>query len=205
MLSHYGKNRNCIEFLCGDNCKTNGATADLLGVPLVGCASHRLNLAAASLYEDPRFAELIVKVESLVKNLRTLKNVSIMRNFGPTKGLLMHRRNATRWSSTYYMIKRFLQLFPHLPQMGLPAQTVRFFPTYADVEDLKALFEMMKEFQSATKMLQREDSNINLAYARGLFDELIQLHPQVSTHLANNASIVHNPIFENAIVKLQNG
>jgi hypothetical protein len=31
--------------LIGDNCNTNCATADLVGVPLLGCHSHRLNLA----------------------------------------------------------------------------------------------------------------------------------------------------------------
>jgi hypothetical protein len=29
----------------GDNCNVNKALADILGVPLIGCAAHRFNLA----------------------------------------------------------------------------------------------------------------------------------------------------------------
>ncbi|KAG2760157.1 hypothetical protein PC116_g25133 [Phytophthora cactorum] len=35
----------CVRFLVGDNCSVNGSTATKLGIPLVGRASHRLNLA----------------------------------------------------------------------------------------------------------------------------------------------------------------
>ncbi|KAG6950080.1 hypothetical protein JG687_00014458 [Phytophthora cactorum] len=34
-----------ITVLIGDNCPTNKATAYVLGVPLLGCACHKLNLA----------------------------------------------------------------------------------------------------------------------------------------------------------------
>ncbi|RAW21432.1 hypothetical protein PC110_g22125 [Phytophthora cactorum] len=46
MLSQdYGKPlENCL-YLVGDNCTTNRRLAILMGIPLVGCASHRLNLA----------------------------------------------------------------------------------------------------------------------------------------------------------------
>ncbi|KAG2760251.1 hypothetical protein PC116_g10142 [Phytophthora cactorum] len=37
--------RSCIQFIVGDNCSTNQALATRLGVSLVGCASHRYNLA----------------------------------------------------------------------------------------------------------------------------------------------------------------
>ncbi|KAG6945995.1 hypothetical protein JG687_00016975 [Phytophthora cactorum] len=35
----------CVRFLVGDNCSVNGSIATKLGIPLVGRASHRLNLA----------------------------------------------------------------------------------------------------------------------------------------------------------------
>ena len=40
-------NKSCANVVClvGDNCSTNKRLAELMGVPLVGCASHRFNLA----------------------------------------------------------------------------------------------------------------------------------------------------------------
>ncbi|KAG6944321.1 hypothetical protein JG688_00017148, partial [Phytophthora aleatoria] len=35
----------CVRFLVGDNCSVTGSIATKLRIPLVGCASHRLNLA----------------------------------------------------------------------------------------------------------------------------------------------------------------
>jgi hypothetical protein len=44
-LAFYDRGPEALLFLVGDNCNTNTALARLCGVPLVGCASHRLNLA----------------------------------------------------------------------------------------------------------------------------------------------------------------
>jgi hypothetical protein len=45
VLSVFGKTVGDVICLVGDNCNVNKALADLMGVPLVGCAAHRLNLA----------------------------------------------------------------------------------------------------------------------------------------------------------------
>ncbi|KAG4060617.1 hypothetical protein PC123_g4483 [Phytophthora cactorum] len=48
----YGKTlENCL-YLVGDKCATKRRLASLMGVPLVGCASRRLNLATQSLLEN---------------------------------------------------------------------------------------------------------------------------------------------------------
>lgn len=44
-LEYYERSSDSLLFLVGDNCSTNRALATRLSVPLVGCASHRLNLA----------------------------------------------------------------------------------------------------------------------------------------------------------------
>ncbi|EGZ28823.1 hypothetical protein PHYSODRAFT_466615 [Phytophthora sojae] len=44
-LSIFGLSVEALKLLCGDNCATNQRMATLLGVPLVGWASHRFNLA----------------------------------------------------------------------------------------------------------------------------------------------------------------
>ncbi|KAG6959478.1 hypothetical protein JG688_00010056 [Phytophthora aleatoria] len=66
----FGKDlSNCL-FLVGDNCAVNMRLARLMGVPLVGCASHLLNLAVRTLL-DPHEKEL-EQVQSLIKRLRAL-------------------------------------------------------------------------------------------------------------------------------------
>lgn len=44
-VEYYGKKMENILFWVGDNCATNRRLADISGIPIVGCASHRLNLA----------------------------------------------------------------------------------------------------------------------------------------------------------------
>jgi hypothetical protein len=46
VLQLYNRSIDSVFFLCGDNCQTNRLIATKMNVPLVGCASHRLNLAA---------------------------------------------------------------------------------------------------------------------------------------------------------------
>jgi hypothetical protein len=58
--------------LIGDNCNTNCATADLLGVPLFGCRSHRLSLAVEA-YIDKYLETEIDLVSNLMSKLSTLK------------------------------------------------------------------------------------------------------------------------------------
>ncbi len=49
-LQSYEKRLDDVLFLCGDNCNTNKALANLCQLPLVGCASHRLNLAVSLIF-----------------------------------------------------------------------------------------------------------------------------------------------------------
>ena len=68
-----------IEFLTGDNCRCNLSLATKMSVPLVGCASHRLNLAVQAFYKVPEREKLVTKVDMLMKKLRTMKNSSKLR------------------------------------------------------------------------------------------------------------------------------
>ena len=44
-LEIFGETVKNLQFLVGDKENTNKAVADLLRVPFIGCASHRMNLA----------------------------------------------------------------------------------------------------------------------------------------------------------------
>ncbi len=109
VLELFGKDVNHVLFLVGDNAPVNKSLADLLGVPFIGCASHRLNLACKS-YLEP-FESILIKIHNLMKTLGTLKQAGKLRkktNLEPV------RRNVTRWSSTFQMVSRFLELKPFI-------------------------------------------------------------------------------------------
>jgi hypothetical protein len=171
---------DCVEFLTGDNCSTNKALANIMRVPLVGCASHRLNLAVNDFYDNsPQSKELISKVDKLMTALRTLKNASRLRANKETGGIVALGRNATRWSSTFNMLKRFLRLEEGLRRMQLSRDTIDLLPSASNVADIRVLFEKLKDFESASQFLQMDSSDVNLAYVRTLFDELNRNLPQL--------------------------
>jgi hypothetical protein len=58
--------------LIGDNCSTNKATANRLGVPLLGCRSHRFNLSVEQ-YLRTFLASESELVGKLMSKLSTLK------------------------------------------------------------------------------------------------------------------------------------
>ncbi|KAE9039880.1 hypothetical protein PR003_g6426 [Phytophthora rubi] len=62
----------------GDNCAVNNRLAHLLGVPLVGCASHRLNLAVRGFLVP--YDEAFEQVQQLMRKLRTLKQAAKLRD-----------------------------------------------------------------------------------------------------------------------------
>jgi len=64
-------------FLVGDNCAVNKRLANLVGVPLVGCASHRLNFAVRETLAP--YDDLLEEVQRLARQLRTLKQAVKLR------------------------------------------------------------------------------------------------------------------------------
>lgn len=112
VLAQYDRCFDHIEFICGDNCSVNGALVDKISdwlvrerriqrkVPLVGCASHRFNLAVQGLYEPPesKYHAVVKKMKLLITELRTLKNhYKVCSKF--KKQVL--KPNETRWNSTH--------------------------------------------------------------------------------------------------------
>ena len=75
ILNMYGKDIKQLQFIVGDNCNTNKSLANRLRVPLVGCASHRLNLAIQQYYKD--LMNVILKIDILMGKL---KKISVERN-----------------------------------------------------------------------------------------------------------------------------
>ena len=82
-LSRLGKSPDNLLFLIGDNCPVNQLLATKLHIPLIGCASHRLNLATKKLYDCNEYKSLIGKINDLAIKLCNLKNSSKLRVVTP--------------------------------------------------------------------------------------------------------------------------
>ncbi|KAG3108295.1 hypothetical protein PI125_g11958 [Phytophthora idaei] len=73
----YGKQLGQCCFLVADNCAVSRRLATLMGVPLVGCASHRLNRAVQVEMED--YEDDLVAVQKLTIRMRTLTQSAKLR------------------------------------------------------------------------------------------------------------------------------
>ena len=77
----YGRALDDCLFVVGDNCATNKRIATLMGVPLVGCASHRLNLAVQQVLGE--YDEELGKVKDLMIKLKGLNQSARLRYVFP--------------------------------------------------------------------------------------------------------------------------
>ena len=209
-----------VEFISADNCATNQSLATLLKVPLVGCFSHRLNLAVQTfigselcknkqgktISEESFNRSLVNKVDRLMSELKTQKNSALLR---PKTPLTPQRKNATRWSSTFTMLLRWTELRGPIGEViGFPQEVIELIPNAAEHQSILALIEDLKKFESVSKHLQLGGTERPcLGDARALFQALCsEFEPTVPlTHLRSADRIVHSPIFESAISKLQGG
>ena len=80
---------------------------------------------------------------------------------------------------------------------------------FLSVEDhyvIEELVATLHRCERTSQFLQSEDAKeVNILSTRVAFDILLKDVPQLSTYLAADASIVHCPAFESAVVKLQSG
>ena len=73
----FGKSLDDCLFVVGDNCSVNRRLATLMGVPLVGCASHRLNLAVQEYMREHE--DNLAVIQALMVKLKTLRQSAKLR------------------------------------------------------------------------------------------------------------------------------
>ncbi|KAJ8531766.1 hypothetical protein ON010_g14198 [Phytophthora cinnamomi] len=200
-LSRYNKPWSAVKFLVGDNSSVNQYIGRKEGaVPFIGCASHRFNLAVKDFMKVEE--GLIAKVHALMSKLRTIKGRALLRRVSPLSPLL---RNDTRWSSTYEMVARYLELQPAIIQLGhdllVEHEVQPLLLQRAEHERVKTLEKDLIKFEGVTKVLQK--STLTMSAVRRLFDQVVKEYPSLKSRLATTAQIVNNPHLEQGFVKLQ--
>jgi hypothetical protein len=112
----------------------------------------------------------------------------------------MVRENDTRWSSTFEMVARFFRIQAELSAVS---DLLPLLPSLLECDLLRKAFIHFTHFNQVTVMLQKE--GITLVRVRELFDSVMVDYPELAGHLAPDASIVVNPIFERAVIQISRG
>ena len=204
-----------IDFICGDNCAVNKRLATLITnriksdkgtenawiVPLVGCSSHRLNLAREMFYQTSLNAHVIGKVDQLMTKLRTLKNSAKLRKFTQYRA---QNQNVTRWTSVNAALTKFKKIESYIPQCGFDDDVLQFVPTAVESSLINTILTSDQSFASAGRALQRGVSNqLELVHVRTIFDKLIEQYSDSVEKLGSNSELVQTPDFENGVCKVQ--
>lgn len=202
VLAKYNRTWNNVVCLIGDNCPVNKSFANKVNRPLIGCASHRLNLAVQKSMDG--IEGILMKVNGLMKKLGNLVAQAKLSKFTHLKPVV---RNATRWSSTYEMVKRYQELKRFLPELQVP-EIDNLLLTVVEERELLRSYTKLHELNEVTKKLQYE--NWTLADVRFHFDCILEGFPRWEHYLGTGinlqegqSTIVHSAYFESAIVKLQ--
>ena len=205
-LEMYDLDDDHILCLIGDNCATNRAIATKMGLALIGCANHRLNLAVNTYIQSkPGLKDAIAKVGTLMGKASTLKNAARLRDLTMErygKYILAKKGNETRWTSDFAMTKRYLVLekeFQELTSLDEHQLTAR------ETRLIKMASEHFTVFESVAVEIQGK--GMDLLFVREQFDALLA-NPEyavMAKYLAPDADIVLNPAFESGIINIALG
>ena len=198
VLKVYDKSIQNVKFLVCDNENLNKSISRKLNIPMIGCESHRLNLAVkAALIDAQQEMDLVME---LMKKLSSLKQSAKMRKATNLRPVL---RNETRWSSAYSMLQRYFDI-QHFVDKTDP-ELLQLLPTPIQERKLTEVQDM-KFFERNSKKIQSDETT--LADIRVLLDGLIlkfqDKYPVITNYLATDASVINNQNFENAIANIIN-
>ncbi|EQC38264.1 hypothetical protein SDRG_04689 [Saprolegnia diclina VS20] len=173
--------------------------ADDMDVPMVTCASSRLDAAILAFLATPAKADAINAVRDLMNELQRLRTGIRYRSMRELYPIL--EDDAKTWPSTLAMLQRFFKLRPLLAASGTYAHLLDAVTAH-DETVLRSLLEHLVNLNSvANHLLQTERTS--LSDVRQLLDSLLLDYSSLSPFL--NADGVESPAFEKAVVKLQQG
>ncbi|RHZ10296.1 hypothetical protein DYB37_013951 [Aphanomyces astaci] len=181
-LAKFKRSTSCITFIVADNCSVNKKMATDMKVSLLGCASHRFNLAVQYLMKG-EFADLLAKVQKVMLSCKAINNAAELKKLTSLKPRLLQ---ATRWSSAFEMLVRFQKLLPSLERM--PKRAKLKMPSKAMLKRMERSLPLLTKWQCVTKYLQRRDCSV--ANVRVIFDKRKAMSPanlEVTLFLKVNA------------------
>jgi hypothetical protein len=169
-LQLLGYDFNAIEFICGDNASCNPKLARLIGdhidqpVPLIGCASHKLNLAVVH-HVETSYQVVIDQLTDLCRQLRTLKNASKLRKHNIPPAII---RNDTRWSSLKDEMTRYVyDIASRIRECGFSTDVTDLVPSETKHGRLVPLRSDLIECHNVSMLLQTEgDERLDLFATR---------------------------------------
>ena len=151
VLGTYGKVKEDVLCMIGDNCSVNRSMSRIMDVPLLGCGSHKFNLAVRRwITLQPQLTNVINKVSLVMKKASTLKIASKLRKLTAYSTV---RDNDTRWSSTFQMISRFFKIQAHL---NVLVELLELLPTHLEIDILFKAHRSLTKFDQITVLLQPE-------------------------------------------------
>ncbi|KUF89893.1 hypothetical protein AM588_10002867 [Phytophthora nicotianae] len=168
----------------GDNCAVNKRVSDLLGVPLVGCSSHLLNLAVRDFLEPSE--DDLEGVQQLMRKLRTLKQAANLRYVEN----LTHQNTTPGGFTTRYalvidflMLKRYFRIREFISADD--DELDDYLPSRTAHRKLAALLASLEDLESVSKRLQ--SNGLTLLDALYLLDGLMEIQPSFAKYIVHAA------------------
>ena len=206
-LQLYGLTKANVACIVSDNCSTNKAISARWKIPLVGCASHRFNLAVKLwISEQPGLEDAISRCSTLMGKASNLKAAAVLRDLtyeAHGRCLAAKQEQATRWTSTMTMVDRYLKIRPQLQACAALEDYQLTAPQYKILEKCKRLHFPL--FKDVTIGLQKRGTD--LEFTRDTFDAVLADDQYVcmEKYLKPNAEIVASADFENGVCKIMKG
>lgn len=172
-------------------------------VPMIGCASHRFNLAVKYwIGENINLTVALDKLSTLMSKAQNKKTAARLRDltyahFG--KELVSKKINETRWTSVMTVVERYFRIKDELDECPLLQDHLL---DRRDIRSLQSARDAFNTFYFIT--LELQEHGIDLKHCRDQFDELLrdERFGSMAHHLAPQAEIVHSPNFESGVIKI---
>jgi hypothetical protein len=172
LVQHYEQCVNNVIFLVGDNCSTNRKFARDHGIPLIGCNSHKLNLAVNwFLGMDKRddnipdaqctavqldCCQLLKVLSNLMSKLKTIKGKAKLQEYTDWVAIWA---NETCWNGNYWMCNWFFEFKEAIKELAaeegssITTEIAELLPSNDDALKISELTKDLKKFHSISLLL----------------------------------------------------
>ena len=202
--------------IIADNAKVKFKIARILQKPIVGCASHKLNLEINYMVRNTSPLNIVIlAVHDVIKYVKTrLRSAATVRNLTDLRPV-MH--NETRWTGKHHMLKRFIEIKEALVSACENAD-VEFMATSnpAFTNRVTKYEKMLGSINVVTMELQRKGATISEcrdalnSILEAVNDEKAMKSAPLygcrleGKYLSVDSTIVECPNFENGVTKILN-